>query len=133
MLAAVNPFIFTGGGVVGGIILLATLSKAVPRAWTSVKTLARLPLIIDGIAKEFSPNSGTTMKDQINRVERTVNDFQKSYENRSQQHEARLYNLDQTVEKIHSELVMKADAKDLVALGVRVLNLENKAAPGLDQ
>lgn len=130
ILAAVNPFVFTGGGVVGGVLLLAALSKAVPRAWTSIKVMAKLPLIIDGIAKEFSPNSGATMKDQINRVEMTMNDFKKTYDDRSQAHEARLYNLDTSVAAIRDELGMKAATKDLLALGTRVMNLEGKVGEG---
>jgi hypothetical protein len=63
-----SPTLGVVGGILGGIILLAGAIKALPTVWEFVKALARVPLTVERMHAEFSPNGGGSLRDAIDRV-----------------------------------------------------------------
>ena len=64
-----------GGVVVGVVVALAALYKALPGAWGFVKAAARVPATIEAIYHEFSPNEGGSLRDAVNRIEGDVGEL----------------------------------------------------------
>jgi hypothetical protein len=52
-------------GMVIVVLALAKLGDAVPRAWGFVKATARVPLILESIFEEFTPNGGGSLRDKV--------------------------------------------------------------------
>lgn len=54
--------------VLGGVILLGAALKALPPVWSFVKALAKMPLTLEAVFHEFSPNNGGSMRDAVDRL-----------------------------------------------------------------
>lgn len=59
---------------IGALILIAGGIKALPTIWQFVVAAGQAPLVIQNVAKEFSPNGGGSMRDAINRIENRVDE-----------------------------------------------------------
>lgn len=64
-----DPAATTIGAILGGIILLGGAVKAMPAVWSFVKAAAKGPTILERMYAEFSPNSGTSLRDAVNRLD----------------------------------------------------------------
>lgn len=51
-----------------GIIAFGAFASALPPVWRFVRATAKVPSMIESIVHEFSPNSGSSMRDAINRL-----------------------------------------------------------------
>lgn len=54
--------------ICGVLALVAGAIAAFPVFWRAVKVAARAPFIIEGMAREFSPNGGSSLRDGIDRL-----------------------------------------------------------------
>lgn len=52
--------------ILGFVVLLGAAVKAIPALWTFTRAAARVPLTMEAILTEFSPNGGGSMRDSIN-------------------------------------------------------------------
>jgi len=55
--------------VLAGIILLGGAIKALPTIWSFIKAAAKVPIVVESVAAEFSPNGGSSLRDAVNRIE----------------------------------------------------------------
>lgn len=55
--------------VLAGVFLLGKLRDELPKAWSFVVAAAKVPTVLEQIVHEFSPNSGSSMRDSLNRLE----------------------------------------------------------------
>ena len=54
--------------ILAGVVLLAAAIAAVPTLWRALRAAARVPSILEGVAAEFSPNGGHSLRDSIDRL-----------------------------------------------------------------
>ncbi len=59
------------GGILlllGAVAVVGAAAAAVPVIWRAIRAMAKVPGILDGVAAEFTPNGGSSLKDGINRL-----------------------------------------------------------------
>lgn len=61
--------------VCGVIIALGGATMAMPVLWRALRTAAKAPAMVEQMVKEFSPNSGSTMRDSMDRMEFRLNEL----------------------------------------------------------
>ena len=61
-----------GIGLLVALGILGAGVSAFPAIWRFLKAAARVPFVIEGVAAEFSPNGGGSLKDSIEGINQVI-------------------------------------------------------------